>query len=333
MQTKSETVAITPPRLMSAVSAGFSVVAGHIQLILFPVILDLFLWLGPHLSIKSVLQPWLDHWVETVGTLGSSDMTSLMVNSKPEFQALIDHFNLLGVIRTWPIGIPSLLSSMNDSTTPFGSAAVNEIPSPETAVLTLLVILILGLGLGSIFFNLVAYFCAERRFDITMTRRFTWGFFQTITLALLMLVALLVIAFPTILILSVIIMLSPGIAQIILLVMSFIFLWLLLPLVFSPHGIFAYGLSAISSMLTSMRLVRGFLPGTGMFLVVIVLFSEGMNIFWRAAPPDSWMTLVGIGGHAFITTGLLAASFIYYQGGMRWMQENIKKMVANASKA
>ena len=44
------------------------------------------------------------------------------------------------------------------------------------------------------------------------------------------------------------------------------------------------------------------------------------------------MTLVGIGGHAFITTGLLAASFIYYQGGMRWMQENLKKMVASANK-
>jgi hypothetical protein len=333
MQTKSETATITPPRLMGAVSAGFNVVAGHIQLILFPVVLDLFLWLGPHLSIKSVMQPWLDHWVETVGTLGSSDMTSLMVNSKPEFQSLIDHFNLLSVIRTWPIGVPSLMSSMFDTTTPFGTAAVTEIPSLESTVLTLLVILVLGLGFGSIFFNLVAYFCAERNFDITMTRRFTWGFFQTITLTLLLLVVLLLIAIPAMIILSIIIMLSPGIAQIVLLVMSFIFLWLLLPFVFSPHGIFSYGLSAISSMLTSMRLVRGFLPGTGMFLVVVVLFSEGMNIFWRAAPPDSWMTLVGIGGHAFITTGLLAASFIYYQGGMRWMQENLKKMVASANKA
>ena len=333
MQTKSERAVSAPPRLMSAVIAGFNVVAGHIQLILFPVILDLFLWLGPHVGIKGVLQPWLDHWIQTVGEMGSPDMTSLMASSKPFFQSFIDNFNLLGMIRTWPIGVPSLMSSLNKSTTPFGSAAVNQISSVEPAVLTLLVILLIGLGFGSIFFNLVAYFCAERNFDITFTRRFTWGFFQTITLTLLLLVVLMLISIPAIIVLSFVIMLSPGIAQIILLVMSFILLWLLLPFVFSPHGIFAYGLSALSSLLTSMRLVRGFLPGTGLFLVVIFLFSEGMNIFWRAASPDSWMTLVGIGGHAFITTGLLAASFIYYQGGMRWMQESLKKMVSNASKS
>ncbi len=308
-------------------------VAGHIQLILFPIILDLFLWLGPHLSIKSSLQPWLDHWIQTVSELGSSDMTDLMVSSKPAFQSLIDHFNLLGLIRTWPIGVPSLISSMNDSATPFGSAVNNEIASGGSTVAATLVILVLGLVFGSVYFNLVAYSCAERRFDVTFTQRFTWGFFQTISLTLVLLVALILIAIPAIIILSIIIILSPGIAQIVLLVMSFVFLWIVIPFVFSPHGIFSYGLSAISSMLTSMRLVRGFLPGTGMFLVVIFLLNEGLNIFWRAAPPDSWMMLVGIGGHAFITTGLLAASFIYYQGGMRWMEENLRKLVSSASKA
>jgi hypothetical protein len=333
MQTKSETATATPPRLINAVIAGFNVAARHVQLILFPAILDLFLWLGPHLSIKGTLQPLFDHWVQTVGELGSSDMTSLLVSSKPEIQSLINHFNLLGLIRTWPIGVPSLMASLNDSTTPFGNAATQDIASLEPTVVAALVILVVGLGFGSIFFNLVAYFCAERNFEITFARRFSWGFFHTITLTLLLLVILMVIAVPAMLILSVIIMLSPGIAQIILLVMSFILLWLLLPFVFSPHGIFSYGLSAISSLLTSMRLVKGFLPGTGMFLVVIFLLSEGLDILWRAAPPDSWMTLVGIVGHAFITTGLLAASFIYYQGGMRWMQESLQKMVASANKA
>jgi hypothetical protein len=260
-------------------------------------------------------------------------MTSLLVNSKPEIQSAIDHFNLLGMIRTWPIGVPSLMASLNDTTTPLGKAVIENVSALEPTVLALLVILLCGLGFGSIFFNLVAYFCADRSFEITFTRRFVWGFFQTITVTLLLLVILLVLAIPATLILSVIILLSPGIAQIILLLMSFVLLWLVLPFVFSPHGIFAYGLSAISSLLTSMRLVRGFLPGTGMFLVVIFLLSEGLNIFWRAAPPDSWMTLVGIGGHAFITTGLLAASFIYYQGGMRWMQESLQKMLSNANKA
>ncbi len=134
MQTKSETVASAPPRLMNAVIAGFNVVTRHIQLILFPVILDLFLWLGPHLSIKGFLQPLFEHWFETVGQMGSSDMTSLLVSSKPEIQSMIDHFNLLGIIRTWPIGVPSLMSSLNDTATPFGGAALKQISALEPTV-------------------------------------------------------------------------------------------------------------------------------------------------------------------------------------------------------
>jgi hypothetical protein len=38
------------------------------------------------------------------------------------------------------------------------------------------------------------------------------------------------------------------------------------------------------------------------------------------------MTIVGIGGHAFITTALLAASFVYYRDMNVWLQTVFEKL-------
>jgi len=46
-------------------------------------------------------------------------------------------------------------------------------------------------------------------------------------------------------------------------------------------------------------------------------------MLWKAPPVTSWLTLVGVGGHAFISTALLAASFVYYRDADHWVQETL----------
>ena len=55
-----------------------------------------------------------------------------------------------------------------------------------------------------------------------------------------------------------------------------------------------------------------------------MLLGSGLDMLWSTPAADSWMLLVGILGHAFISTGLLAASFVYYNDGVRWLQNTIK---------
>ncbi len=57
MNVPIDTGAITPPRLFPSLKAGFDAVASHLGLILFPIALDVLLWFGQHLSIKSWLAP------------------------------------------------------------------------------------------------------------------------------------------------------------------------------------------------------------------------------------------------------------------------------------
>jgi hypothetical protein len=60
------------------------------------------------------------------------------------------------------------------------------------------------------------------------------------------------------------------------------------------------------------------LPTTVLFVLSVFVLVQGLDILWRIPPTDSWLTLLGIAGHAFVTTGLLSASFVYYRDADRW---------------
>ena len=65
---------------------------------------------------------------------------------------------------------------------------------------------------------------------------------------------------------------------------------------------------------------------TSLFILSILVISEGLDILWRVPSENSWLTLVGVGGHAFITSALLASSFIYYRDADKWTQGTLKNM-------
>jgi hypothetical protein len=62
----------------------------------------------------------------------------------------------------------------------------------------------------------------------------------------------------------------------------------------------------------------------------VVVLSEGLDVLWRVPKDASWLTLVGLAGHGFISTGLLAATFIYYRDATQWVEEVLKQVKHNA---
>jgi Ni,Fe-hydrogenase I cytochrome b subunit len=106
-----------------------------------------------------------------------------------------------------------------------------------------------------------------------------------------------------------------------------------MPVFFSAHGIFALRLDAFRSILNSLRMVRYTLPNTGLFLLAFLLINEGMNFLWRTPQQASWWMLVGIAGHAFVSTALLAASFIYYHDINAWLTVVFEQLQRKTSSA
>jgi hypothetical protein len=127
------------------------------------------------------------------------------------------------------------------------------------------------------------------------------------------------------LIISVLTFVNPALATGALLVAALFGMWFLIPLIFSPHGIYTRQQNAVTSMLTSVRLVRYFMPNVSLFILIAFLLSQGLNRLWLVPPADSWLMLIGIVGHAFISTALLAASFIFYRNASAWLEETLAK--------
>jgi cytochrome c oxidase assembly factor CtaG len=93
------------------------------------------------------------------------------------------------------------------------------------------------------------------------------------------------------------------------------------PVFFSPHGIYSQGQKAWKSLLASIRFTNITFFKTSLFIMLAILVNQGLNMVWQVPPEDSWLMMISIIGHAFVTTGMLAASFVYYQDMIRWVDE------------
>jgi len=114
---------------------------------------------------------------------------------------------------------------------------------------------------------------------------------------------------------------SVTLGQLVIILFGIVSFWLVFPLFFSPHGIFSQGQKAWKSMLQSIRLTNITFFKTGLFIMLAILVNQGLNIVWQVPPEKSWLMMISIIGHAFVTTGMLAASFVYYQDMVRWFEE------------
>ncbi len=326
-----------PPQLIQSLSGGFNAVANNIYLILFPVALDLLLWFGPHLRIKTLVEPVVLDLMEVVRQASPADMLSMWQSMETLWREFLTQYNLLSLLSTFPIGVPSLVASQLPLQTPVGAAPVVELTSTAGAALLWLGLSLTGLGLGTFYYAWVVQGCARSLTGVdcgqgTGSSRFSgkipplrpdilaWQGLQIFATVIILFLLVLVIVVPATILASFLALINPFLAQAALVFALFSGVWFLVPLIFSPHGIFLCGLSVMNSMLSSARVVRFSLPGTGMFLLTAIILNQGLSLLWRVPPATSWLGLVGIFGHAFITTGLLAASFIYYRSGLIYVQ-------------
>jgi hypothetical protein len=325
MKTDINTLSTNPPKLFATLIKGFNIVASRVYLILIPVLVDLVLWLGPKLRIKSLFMPALQDLTSNMLKISPKELIETIKAMNSIWSTVLDQFNLFVVIRTIPIGVPSLIARESSTSSPLKFTSILEAPSLQAGMAVFGLLLFVGFFLGTVYFNMISRFSNPEPEKFDWKRLFT-QYVQTLLLFVIILMVTVILMIPMFILISIFTLISPGLGQFILMLVIFISLWILIPLVFSPHGIFTLDQKAFPSMLLSMRMVRFFLPGTGLFVVVCVLISEGLNFLWTMPGPNSWLTLLGIAGHAFIVTSLTMASFTYFREGLGWMKFNIQKM-------
>jgi hypothetical protein len=306
-----------PPGIIGSIKAGFDAVANHVAVIILPALLDTLLWIGPRLSVKQLMQPLIK---ELANYNGSSLISGFSIQDvQTIYTQFSEQFNLLSILRTFPVGVSSLMSGRLLTQSPLGSRGILQVPTVFHLLGWVGLLVLVGWIGGAVYFQWVSSVTVAKE-DDTVPAVNLPAIFNTIILSVLWLMVLVVLGLPTLVIFSILSMISLVLAQGAFLFLSLIGLWLIVPIFFSPHGIFVRKLDAFSSIMSSIRLARFTLPTSSLFVLTIFIISQGLNLLWNIPQDDSWMAFVGIGGHAFITTALLSASFIYYQDMNAWLQ-------------
>jgi hypothetical protein len=263
------------------------------------------------------MQPVLEEMARLAPTTGfaQADIDAML----DMYRQLLGRLNLVAALRTLPIGISSLMSGRMPGQSPLGAVFTLQVDSVPQLLGLFLALTLIGWMLGGLYYHWVAELVVSRapgQVAPTASR----AILQTILYSLIWAVLIWSVALPAMFVVYLAFAINALLGQGLLLFMGFVSLWLLVPLFFSPHGIYLRQQNAFASFLGAFTLTRFTLPSSSLFVLAVFLVGVGLNLLWAVPAEDTWIALVGILGHAFITTGLLAASFIYYQDMSVWVQ-------------
>jgi hypothetical protein len=213
--------------------------------------------------------------------------------------------------------------------TPLGNPAVWQVSAAGLLGWIFLLTLLGWVG-GGLYFRSVAWLTMANM--DAQPLRVSRAIAQTILISILWGILSVFIGAPVFLVLAVALQFNSFIANLLVLFLSLASMWVIVPLFFWPHGVFIKQQNALTSILSSLQMMRFSLPTNSMFVLTVFLLTFGLNFLWSIPPEDSWMTLLGIFGHSFVTTALLAASFVYYRDMNIWMQSMIERLKLNSPK-
>lgn len=316
-----------PPGVIGSLKAGFEAVSSHVILISMPFILDLFLWLGPRLGISDLLGPAYQMIFNQLKKgMTTPDEIRQLVAFQDIFNDWLQRFNLVSLVsrlQTFPVGISSLMAKTMPAETPMGLGSGSQIFSPLGMTGYMFLLVLIGWVIGALYFRWVSgTVLGGREAYVSIPH----AIFQTLLLSVIWFFFLAFLSIPVTFFLAILSLISPTLASIGLFVLLLASFWLVVPLFFIPLGVFVRNQNAFRSIFSSFRMVRFTFPSSALFVFIIFILSTGLGYLWSVPASDSWMTLIGIAGHAFISTALLAASFVYYRDMNGWLRVVIEKL-------
>ena len=298
--------------ILAAVTGGFEVVTAHLWLVLIPVVLDVFYWIGPRLTAPTLILD-LVRRVEEAGAM--SEMSRQLAEVAP-------HTNLATALSVPYLGVPGLMAGfIMPSQTPVEPLAL-ELRSPLQWLLWFGGLSVAGLLLAGIYYGLVARTVrmatatedgVSERDWAGFLRRLPRYSLRMLGLAGSFIVALIALYLPLLCVATVAAFLSPTLVFLVTLVGLTLVLWLSFYLGFSVHGIMLCDRPVLWAMLDSVRLVQRYWLQALLLFVSVLATRNVLAWLWLWVDNGSWLTLVSIAGYAFINTALIAAMFIFYR--------------------
>lgn len=315
IETKNAEFPPKPPGAINALLNGFNAIASNIIVILFPAALDVFLWLGPRLKAYALFLPIIQEIMDfpQQDAVPPFGITPDGITKISKFWA---DFNFFSLLRTYPLGVFSLMPGNRSGASPLGARIDWEIPNVLVLISASFLLVCAGLFLGSLYFYFVSRVALKPKNGPNIFR----ATFHSLIVWVALTITTCFVAMP-VLILGAFLLNNEIVTLLLFLLLAWPATWLGLMVFFSTHGVFILSKNAFSTITHNFRILRYGMPPMGWFALIAIIISQGMDLIWLNPTTDTWMALVGILGHAFISTGLLAASFIFYRDMNNWVDE------------
>ena len=296
-----------PPGVWRTIAAGFDLTTKHLWLLILPILVDAFLWLGPRLSSRPIIE-------QMVGVLPQDEA---LADITAQLLELAPRTNLFTSLSVPFIGIPVFMIGATPENTPL-PVQVTELTDPLIWLGLFLLFSIVGVLITAVYFTLIAQTIRQQDEQPILTAskfvsRVTTTWLKLLGFGIVIIIASFIIYIPLLIIAFVAALISQILATLVLLVGPVLILWLLIFTYFVPHDLSLFGHQLHLAVITSVQLVRlYFNPMLGL-LLVILLIRNILGSLLILADDGTWFTSVGILGHAFIMTSLTTATFIFFR--------------------
>ncbi|MCZ7670179.1 MAG: hypothetical protein M5U34_24915 [Chloroflexi bacterium] len=134
-----------PPGIWPTIAAGFDLVTHHLWLLILPVCLDAFLWLGPRLSFRPI--------IEQMMALLPTDPALQEITA--QILAFAPRTNLFTSLSVPLVGIPALMVGMTPESTPL-PAPITELTDPLVWFGLFLLFSFIGIWLTALYYVFIA---------------------------------------------------------------------------------------------------------------------------------------------------------------------------------
>lgn len=312
----------TVPGVIDTLSAGYQAVNRRPGLIAIPLLLDLFLWLGPRLSIAPLVRHALSLYDLLLqqalagATLSAEQVSQLQVASAQVRQMAeqsATSFNLFSLLASGRLGVPSLLAGVSTKAG-FWSPPVVTIDNGLAFLGLAIVLLLAGLLVGALYLGAITQGVRDDRFAPALLLRQVGRYWVQVVAYLTLLASLLfLLGAPFAFVLGMATLFSPLLGSFLLGLAWVIGIWTAIYLFFALAAIFVSEVGPLQAIWHSFNVVRLNLWATLGLIIVISVIGLGMPLLWEMFVGNPWGVLAGIAGNAYIGTGLSAASLIFYR--------------------
>ncbi len=298
----------TLPGVLATISAGFDVVTKHLWLLLIPALLDVFYWLGPRLRFQTLIEQFLAMLPAEAGQFGLAE----------QIASIGPQTNLFTTLTVQLIGVPALMIGLAPEETPI-TPQVIELDSWSTWFGFFIIFSIFGLLLTAVYYTLIASVIGKESSDIELTSASHWlkravsSWLRLIGLLLVFLIIAIILYIPLIIIGSLLFMINTTLGAIALVIGPFLMIWVIIILSLAPFGIVLNDRPLLQAIIESARLVQTYLPSLIYLFFTVLIIGAILDWILLAVESGTWLSLVNIVGHAFVSTALVAAVFIYYR--------------------